>query len=97
MSPLPIGRMRLKSRKPRPPPEFFRRKVAERMAWTEESEERCGFRVRFSGECVSVAFSRASNDKRLKLGQLSVLLIELVEFLFVEFEYVSSPSEYSRR
>lgn len=48
---------------------------------------------------MSVVFSSASKDKRLKLGQLSVLLIELVEFLFVEFEfeYVSSPSEYSRR
>lgn len=42
-------------------------------------------------------FSSASNDKRLKLGQLSVLLMELVEFLLVELEFVSSPSEYSRR
>ncbi|GMP62113.1 hypothetical protein CsSME_00024336 [Camellia sinensis var. sinensis] len=72
MSPLPIWRTRPKSLKPSP---TFRRNVNDRMACHEESDDQCGFSDRVSDD-FDLSF-RFSKDNRLKLTQLSLLLIEL--------------------
>ncbi|KAM7530436.1 hypothetical protein LguiB_033846 [Lonicera macranthoides] len=93
MSPLPICRTIWKSPAVTRAP--VRPDVADLIACQDKSDDRCGFKVRLSGEFdLADRSSRASKDNRLKLGQLSLLIELWLEFRASEL--VSSLSE-SRR